>query len=67
LVRELRRLVAPSGGYLIVTRSAIIGADLLGGKPSALPQLVDFLRTSRSARRLYSAPDGDIFFVRPAA
>jgi hypothetical protein len=67
LVRELRRLVAPSGGYLIVTRSAIIGADLLGGKPNALPQLVDFLRTSRSARRLYSAPDGDIFFVRPAA
>jgi hypothetical protein len=67
LLRELRGRVAPSGGYLIVTRSAIIGEDLLGAKPDALPRLVDFLRASRSVRRLYSAPDGDIFFVRPAA
>jgi hypothetical protein len=67
LLRQLQRRIAPSGGYLIVTRSARIWADLLDGKPTTLPRLVDFLRTSPSARRLYSAPDGVIFFVRPAA
>jgi hypothetical protein len=67
LLRELRRRIAPAGGYLIITRSAGIGATLLYGKGNALPRLVDLLQTSPSARRLYSAPDGDIFFVRPAA
>jgi hypothetical protein len=55
LLRELRRRIAPSGGYLIVTPSASIGAALLYGKGNALPRLVDLLQTSRSARRLYSS------------
>jgi hypothetical protein len=67
LLRELRRRIAPSGGYLIVTPSASIGAARLYGKGNVLPRLVELLQTSRSARRLCGAPDGDIFFVRSAA
>jgi hypothetical protein len=67
LLRDLRQRVAPRGGYLIVTRSAMLWADVFDGKPRALPRLVGLLRRSSSARLLYSGRDGDIFFVRPAA
>ena len=68
--RAAARASAPRrapGRYLIVTRSASIEAARLYGKGNVLPRLVELLQTSRSARRLCGAPDGDIFFVRSAA
>ena len=68
LARELQKKLGRKGGFLVVTRSTKIDAELLHGKPKALGALVGVLRDSPAARQIYRGRDGDVLFVRaPAA
>jgi hypothetical protein len=64
LLLELQDELPPAGGYVIVTRSTEISAELLESKPGVLPELVGVLSEWPFARQLYHARDGDIFFVQ---
>jgi hypothetical protein len=65
IARELQKKVGRKGGYVIVTRSTKIDAELLEGKPHALDWLVDMLRILPSAREVYHGADGVVFALRP--
>jgi len=56
-------LRSAGGGYVIVTRSTEVEAELLEGKPYLLQRLVAVLRASGQFRELYSSPDGEIFYL----
>jgi hypothetical protein len=56
-------LTSAGGGYVIVTRSTEIEADLLEGKPRLLQRLVGVLRASGAFRELYRSPEGDLFYL----
>ncbi len=65
LVTQLRAALASTGGYVIITRSTIIKASLLDGKPYALGTVVRILRSLPTVRELYRNRDGDLFYVEP--
>ncbi len=65
LAARLRASLASSGGYVIVTRSTKIAAEMLEKKPHVLEALVAALRASPGVRELYRNQDGDLLFVPP--
>jgi hypothetical protein len=66
LAAQLQAALAKSGGYVIVTRSTEIEAELLEGKPHVLDTLVALLRASPAFRELYRTEDGVLFYAPPA-
>jgi hypothetical protein len=59
----LGRVTSKGGGYVIVTRSNEIAADLLDGKPGVIEGVVNALRKSPAVRELYGNSDGELFRV----
>jgi hypothetical protein len=67
LAAELRsKLTSTGGGYVIVTRSAEISAELLDGRPGIFETVVRVLRASAGVHEIYSNSEGELFQV-PAA
>lgn len=66
LAAQLRAVLASTGGYVIVTRSTVIAAELLDGRPHVLEALVALLRASSAFHEVYRNQDGDLFYMRPA-
>ena len=59
----LGQIASKGGGYVIVTRSTEIAADLLDGKPGVIEGVVNVLRTKPTVRELYGNADGELFDV----
>jgi hypothetical protein len=64
LITAVQSRLHGKSGYVIVTRSSKIGAELLDGKRGLLAEVVRRLGTWPGARLLYHARDGDIFSLR---
>jgi hypothetical protein len=65
LAAELRSMLTPHGGYLLVTRSTEVAAELLYGKLRLIERVVKELRASPGVREIYRNPDGELFRVPP--
>ncbi len=63
VLAQLRHRLAGRGGYVIITRSNEVSAELFEGTPGVLPRLVELLRTAPGVRQLYRSGNADIFFV----
>jgi hypothetical protein len=63
LLAQLRRRLTGRGGYVIITRSNEVSAELFEGTPGVLPRLVVLLRSAPGVRELYRSGNADIFFV----
>ena len=63
LLAQLRRRVAGRGGYVIITRSNEVSAELFEGSPGVLPRLIELLRSAPGVRQLYRSGNAVIFFV----
>jgi len=66
LQAEIAATAPPEGSYVIVTRSMMVEASLLGGKPGVLQAFVARLRRSPEVQQLYRADEGDVFRVKPS-
>jgi O-antigen/teichoic acid export membrane protein len=66
LAAGLLAQTARRGGYLIVTRSTEVQAELITGLPEPLPELVASLRRSPRAQEIYSRDGAVIFRLFPA-
>jgi hypothetical protein len=65
LARQLERGLGKEGGYLIITRSTRIDAELRAGRPGILEALTRVLRGSHRVREIYRRRDGSIFLIPP--
>lgn len=63
LASELLGKFPSTGGYVVVTQSTEIAADLLDGKPGVIEGVVKVLRTSPIVREIYGNADGELFRV----
>jgi hypothetical protein len=63
LISAVQARLGDQKGYVIVTRSTEIGAELLDGKKNLLDRVVRRLGSWPGARRLYHTPDADIFLL----
>lgn len=66
VARQVRKELASSGGYVIVTRSMKVAEEINENKPHVLDQLVRDLRGLHRVREIYRNRDGDLFYVPPA-
>lgn len=65
LTRQLEEaLRSRGGGYVIITRSTEIAAELFEGKPGLLEAVASRLRHSKGVRVIYTNRDGELFYVR---
>ena len=66
LQEEIAGTAPPEGSYVIVTRSMMVEASLLGGKPGVLQAFVARLRNNPDVQHLYRGNEGDVFLVAQA-